>query len=85
MLLHFIALSSAEFKSVFWVLMPCVVSVGYQHFGGPCCLQLQGEVNGDPLLLSFMCHIGCQTTLSHFLLAARLCPLYSMPISVPLF
>jgi len=29
-----------------WVVMPCSVAVGYQHFGGPCCLHLQGEVTG---------------------------------------
>jgi len=23
--------------------MPCNVVVGYQGFGGPCCLHLQGE------------------------------------------
>jgi len=27
---------------VFWVVTPCGV-VGYQRFGGPCCLRLQGE------------------------------------------
>jgi hypothetical protein len=26
-----------QFK-VFWVVMPCSVVVGYQHFRGPCCL-----------------------------------------------
>jgi hypothetical protein len=31
---------------VFWVLILCRDVVGYQHFGGPCCLHLQGEVNG---------------------------------------
>jgi hypothetical protein len=30
---------------VFWVVMPCSDVVGYQCFGGPCCLHLQGEVN----------------------------------------
>jgi len=29
---------------VFWVLTPCNVAVGYQRFGGACCLHLQGEV-----------------------------------------
>jgi hypothetical protein len=29
---------------VFWVLMSCSDVVGYQHFGGPCYFQLQGEV-----------------------------------------
>jgi hypothetical protein len=32
--------------SVFWVVMPCNVAVGYQRFGGPYCFHLQGEVNG---------------------------------------
>jgi hypothetical protein len=31
---------------VFWVMMLCNVVVGYQHFRGPCCLCLQGEVAG---------------------------------------
>jgi hypothetical protein len=29
-----------------WVLMPYSVVVVHQHFGGPCCLHLQGEMNG---------------------------------------
>jgi hypothetical protein len=29
---------------VFWVVMPHRVLVGYQRFGGPCCLHIQGEV-----------------------------------------
>jgi hypothetical protein len=28
---------------VFWVVTSCSVVVGYQRFGGPCCLHLQGE------------------------------------------
>jgi len=28
---------------VFWVVTPCIVVVGYQSFGGPCCLHLQGD------------------------------------------
>jgi hypothetical protein len=26
-----------------WVVTPCSDIVGYQHFRGPCCLQLQGD------------------------------------------
>jgi len=29
---------------IFWVVAPCSVVVGYQRFGHPCCLHLQGEV-----------------------------------------
>jgi hypothetical protein len=29
---------------VFWVVTLCSVVVEYQHFGGPNCLHLQGEV-----------------------------------------
>jgi hypothetical protein len=31
---------------VFWVMTLCSDVVGYQCFSGPCCLCLQGEVNG---------------------------------------
>jgi len=31
---------------VFWVVTPCGVVVGYQRFGGPCCLHFQGEAAG---------------------------------------
>jgi len=30
----------------FWVVTPWSVLVQYHCFGGPCCLHLQGEVNG---------------------------------------
>jgi hypothetical protein len=33
---------------VFQVVTPRSVMVGYQHFRGPCCLHLQGEVNHRP-------------------------------------
>jgi hypothetical protein len=29
---------------VFWVVMLCIVIVGYQHFTGPCCSPLHSEV-----------------------------------------
>jgi hypothetical protein len=32
---------------VFWVVTPCNVVLGYQRFGGPCCVHLQGE-SGSP-------------------------------------
>jgi hypothetical protein len=27
---------------VFWIMTPCSVMVGYQHFGGPSCFHLLG-------------------------------------------
>jgi len=30
---------------VFWIVTQHSVIIGYQHFRGPCCLHLQGEVN----------------------------------------
>jgi len=30
--------------NVFWAVTQCNISVGYQHFGAPCCLHLQGEM-----------------------------------------
>jgi len=30
--------------NIFWVITPCSFVVGYQRFGGLCCLHLQGEV-----------------------------------------
>jgi hypothetical protein len=32
---------------VFWFVMPCSLSGGYQYFGGTYCLHLQGEVSKD--------------------------------------
>jgi hypothetical protein len=31
---------------VFWVVMPCSVTVGYQWLEEPSCLHLKGEVKG---------------------------------------
>jgi hypothetical protein len=31
---------------VFWIVTQHNVVVGYQHFRGPCCLHLEGKVNG---------------------------------------
>jgi hypothetical protein len=31
----------------FWILTPCSVVVGYQRFGGPCCLHLQDNNVSD--------------------------------------
>jgi len=33
-----------KIQIVFWVVTPCSDVVGYQRYGGPCCLHLQGEV-----------------------------------------
>jgi hypothetical protein len=32
---------------VFWFVTPCTVAVGYQRFGGPCCLHLYSEDGGS--------------------------------------
>jgi len=37
---------------VFWVVTPYRVVVGYQRFGGPCCLHLHGEVKMAPACTS---------------------------------
>jgi len=29
---------------IFWVVTPCNDVVGYQRFGGPCCLHLQNTI-----------------------------------------
>jgi len=34
-----------------WVTTPCHDVVGYQRFGGTCCLHLQGEVNNTSVPL----------------------------------
>jgi hypothetical protein len=39
---------------VFWVVILYSDAVGYQCFGGPCCLQLQGEVTMETARLSEM-------------------------------
>jgi hypothetical protein len=43
-----------RFKSVFWVLTPCSVAVGYQHFRRPYCFQFhlnfQEEEGGSMVL-----------------------------------
>jgi len=34
---------AVKIQFFFWVVMPCGVTVGYQHFREPSCLHLQGE------------------------------------------
>jgi hypothetical protein len=31
--------------AVFWVVILCAVTVGYPHFGGPCCFMLKMEAS----------------------------------------
>jgi hypothetical protein len=33
----------------FWVVIPCTVAVGYQRFGGPYCLHLQGDMRSTDI------------------------------------
>jgi len=35
--------SQIQVEVFFWVVTPCSHVVGYQGFGGRCCLHLQGE------------------------------------------
>jgi hypothetical protein len=47
---------------VFWVVTPCSVVVGYQCFGEPFCLHVQGEVTyeGDTTAMAaaiFQCYL----------------------------
>jgi len=44
---------------VLWVVIPCNVAVGYQHFRGPCCLHLQVEV---AVMSSKILESYCKTT-----------------------
>jgi hypothetical protein len=46
---------------VFWVVASCNVMVGYQHFGGLCCLHLWGS-NPSSMVLQ---NIGIQP--SHYM------------------
>jgi hypothetical protein len=36
--------------TVFWIMTTYNDVVGYQHFGGQCCLHLQGEAGGSVAL-----------------------------------
>jgi len=47
---------------IFWVVMPSSAEVGYHHFGGPCCLHLQGEVKMEAERSSEMLVSCCNTT-----------------------
>jgi hypothetical protein len=42
----------AYLVEVFWVVTPCSDVVGYQRFGGTCCLHLQGPKTRKPQLES---------------------------------
>jgi len=35
--------------NIFWAAMPYSAVVGCQHFRGPCCLHLQGEIDGSSM------------------------------------
>jgi hypothetical protein len=40
------------------VVTPCSVVVGYQRFGGSCCLHLQGEVAGVRVRVTLQLTVG---------------------------
>jgi len=41
---NFEAFTAVIFQvEIFWFVTPCTVEIGYQLFGGPCCLYLQSE------------------------------------------
>jgi hypothetical protein len=51
----FLGFTAVMFQvEVFRFVMPCNVTVGYEHFGVPCCLHLQGEVMAQNFYL-FTC------------------------------
>jgi hypothetical protein len=39
---HDMFLSTVNCPSCLWVVLPFSVGMGYQHFGGPCCLSYSG-------------------------------------------
>jgi hypothetical protein len=42
-----------------WVVTPCSVEVGYERFGGLCCLHLQGEPSGSIKISAFLDQLSC--------------------------
>jgi len=45
--MRFEAFTVKNHVKVCWVVMPCGVAVGYQCFGGPCCLKPHPEDEGN--------------------------------------
>jgi len=57
---------------VFWVVTPCNGVVGHQHFRGPCCFYLPGEVKmkaarSSKALVSYHSNIQCHNSEDHTL------------------
>jgi len=53
--------------AVFWVMTPCSDVVGYRRFGGPCCLRLQGELDGawTEIQVVFWVMTPCRDVVGH--------------------
>jgi hypothetical protein len=63
-------LAVVEIQICVWFVTPCSDAVGYQHFGGLCCLHLQGE--------GTLFFVQSQSTPVHLI---RLCPFFAAPVA----
>jgi len=55
---------------VFWVVAQCSVVVGYQSFGGPCCIHLQAARSSETLV-SYHFTLKMEAKLQNWLVTNR--------------